>query len=358
MEYESFYKPIEKTLKIDGFFMGYKPKNKAKICNRICITSYDPLFHDISKNLLKICGLSSRQVNNLLIKIDENYNAKIYVDNFPISYDVILKKDKLPFTFICEDEILDICSYSFKDVINDLNPIEGEKFICLLRIGFSFGLFFDLTGELIPDKALKVIDHMVSQLTFRESYKAFSEKVLKNLTNRGWYPFVELSENEIKLITKQKPSQKFLKNLFKENRLEDMVRLWFSKEAFKDKEIIILAGIKCFKENNYIGSIKILITEIEGLIAKAYELDYGLNLESKSKKIKEYLSKKTENLELSKLSPIEYLINSVYKKGNPKKVKNKVTRHTTAHGRDSHEFYTLERNIQIILTINQLYFYL
>ena len=104
-----------------------------------------------------------------------------------------------------------------------------------------------------------------------------------------------------------------------------------------------------------------MVTEIEGLISVAYSLEKNKNLTYKDKEVCKYLAEKAGRLPRNRLNHIgfiEYLSNSIYRHGMTEQTRNQLTRHSTTHGRADNAAYDLERNIQIILTINQLFYYL
>lgn len=362
---DNWYKPIEKQLKIDGFAtsnVNYKTR-KVLIATKGFITSESNQFQTYAKSLMSLTGLSSKRVNNLLIKIDNDHNAKIYIDNFPIVKGLILNTEKKMNTFVFEHEVADILEVYFRDSRIDLTPKDGEKFICLIREDFSFWLFWDLSGEMKQEETMKILGSICSRLSFTNAYKFFEPKKFIKFVEYGWYPFAILQESELRyLIDKNgRPSKIWLKQLLPKARLDKMAESWFNKAVFKEKEMVIRAGIDSFLHNNYVASIKTLASEIEGLIAKAYELEKNKDLGYKDIAVCQYLSEKTKSIKRNKLNPIafiEYMTKSIYKHGMTTNMKKKITRHTASHGRANNEAYTLERNIQIILTINQLFYYL
>lgn len=362
------YKPIIKDVeKIVGFsvsWLNYKTKT-VKIASRGYITSNSdmfPKFVEQALNFLKV-QISLSKANNLLAIIDENNKARIYIDNFPIQKTIILNSKKGMYSPIYENEIEDIISVQFKDDFVDLTPENGSKIICLLREKFSFILLWDFTGELKRENLSNFLASECSKILFTNAYKFFEPRKFINFIKYGWYPFAGLTENELRYLIKQhgKPTQVWLKNLLKPERLDLMLENWSRKEIFRQKEPILKSGIDSFKRGDYIASIKTLTSEIEGLIAVAHSLEKNKDLKYKDEEVRKYLKEKTKMMNHNKLNPltfIKYLSDSIYKHGMGKQEKKQITRHTTSHGRAESSAYNIERNIQIILTINQLFYYL
>lgn len=363
-KFSNWCKPIKKRLQIDGFTISrqnYKTK-KVLVASKGWITSKDDSFISYINSIFKLCGIY-KEVNNVLIKVYDNYDAEIYIDNFPITTNVIIDKPKKAGTVVFDNEIEDIISVSFKDSFNNLTPKDGDKIICLLRHKFQFILFWDLSGKSKADEIQQTLGALLTRVSFSNFTNFFNSKNIETLVKHGWYPFAGLSENELNyIITKRgKPTKTWLKGLLTEERLASMFKKWVEKTAFKEKSKILESGINNFIRGDYIASIKTLISEIEGLLSIAYKLETNKELNFKDECLCEYIKNKTSNRTLHRLNSsgfIDYIDKSIYKKGMKKTLVRNGTRHTVTHGRATIDAYNLERNIQVILTINQLFYYL
>lgn len=348
---------------ISGYIQKVNIKtNKANIIQAGMFTSFDRIFHTYADQIISMFKIHNLP-SNLLIRINKDNKAKIYIDNFPVSHRVLINTSKNKGQFIYKHEIDDIESVSFSDSINNINPIKGERLIFLFRYNFSFGLYFDLSGNLDPDKALKEIGELYSRLMFYNFYWTCNEKNLQKLIKRGWFPFAGLSEGDCNYILERlyRIPVTWLKQRFNEEWIYSISEKWFRKEVFNLKGKSIKEGLDSFIQKKYIASCSTLIPIIEGLISESYKLDNNKNLGFKDKEILKYLKNKTSLLNLNRLSPLlflGYLSNYVYKQGMRKKDLKRVNRHTHSHSRVSENEYTLETNVKIILTINQLYYYL
>lgn len=365
MNRDNWCKPIEKELVLEGFTVT-RPNlrtHKVPVAKIGFITSEDDKFITYANSLMHMVGIY-RNINNMLIKISSDNKAKIYVDNFPIVTNVILNTDKSLGTVVFENEIEDITSVHFADAFEDVSPVDGDKVICLLRHKFRFLLFWDLSGSSKKEKIAEVLGSLLTKLSFYNFANFFEKKNVTTLVSHGWYPFSGLKENELNYIIEKrgKPAKTWLEGLLTEKRLKIMFDKWLKKPVFKSKEKILKSGLDNFIRRDYVASIKTLISEIEGLLDVAHQFDTSKSLKFKDKDICEYLKDKTSNQifhRLNSLEFIEYMSHSIYKKGITKITTKKFgTRHSVAHGRAESEAYSLERNIQIILTINQLFYYL
>lgn len=345
--------------------MNYKTKT-VSILPKGCITSEEPYFFVFVKNAMAVLQLSytNSQINQVLAILDSDGKATIYVDNFPLLKSVILNKGKpkLP-ALVYESEIEDIIDVKFKDDFVDITPNDGSKVLCLIREGFAFILFWDFTGTLKQSDFCSTLAAKCSMLTFPSAYDFYNKKSFLKFIKYGWYPFAGLTEGELRyLVTRGgQPTKLWLKKLLPQARLDNMLDMWLQKETFKQKEPILRSAINNFLKGDHIASIKILVTEIEGLISVAYSLEKNKKLTYKDKEVCKYLAEKAGRLPRNRLNHIgfiEYLSKSIYRHGMTEQNRNQLTRHSTTHGRADNAAYDLERNIQIILTINQLFYYL
>ena len=153
-------------------------------------------------------------------------------------------------------------------------------------------------------------------------------------------------------------------NKYDDAKINEISNQWWSNNIFIEKKEIIQAGLESYLENTTkgnINAIKTLSTEIEGIIYNALNLD----VEFKGiKNFKNYIKEKGLKKFFSSESMFfpenfyEYLTNNIF--CNFEKSKPIITpgRHAFAHGAAKKEMYSRERALQIIMTIDQIYYYL
>jgi hypothetical protein len=367
---------IIENLKIDG--VAENSSAIGEMCNitvRKFISSKESEFSKFADNLMNFVDVTN--LNQLLVIIKPDNKAYVY-RLFEYNMTIILTSDKLEGEPVFEKDIADLTKISFKNPLStnstpDINPEKGDKVIWLFRIKWEFGLFFDYSGELDINQFQTMFAYYYKKIYYSSKYDFLSNKNNFNeLVKDGWFPFIGLPENLFfNIITYYNEKKKYyfhIENVldyFNEIEIRKIVNRWWRNQIFLDKKEIILAGIDAFLGNSkagYINCIKNLIGEFEGIIRYAMFKASG-NRRPVYQNIREFLlsegSKKFSS-EASLGFPKEfdsYLKNSVYKDFDITNDSNSSS-HSVRHGVADTEIFTRARALQIILTIDQTFFYL
>ena len=156
----------------------------------------------------------------------------------------------------------------------------------------------------------------------------------------------------------------FLK-IYNKEKIESFTQYWWEKSLLKEKRAIIEAGIKAYltcTDDGYINCIKNLFSEIEGIFRLSYYDEKGKNPNFKD--LKEYIKVKAYNafkVEGSLGFPdIFYNYADVFLFRNFKLASGNVelSRHSVSHGVADSDKYNQARALQLILTIDQIFFFL
>ena len=141
-----------------------------------------------------------------------------------------------------------------------------------------------------------------------------------------------------------------------------MFSRWMIKPHFASKETILQSAIKSFLSNEPIACLKIILTEIEGILSEAY-----IKINGKSAKIDTLLAFAIDcaqsqaganNTLLLPASFARYLDQHTFANFDPiTKTGHAGSRHAVGHGAAGAESYTTSRALQAILTLDQLAFY-
>lgn len=271
-------------------------------------------------------------------------------------------------TILFENDIADVTAMSFPFV----QIGEKDHVVCIFREGWRFGLFFDFNpdGNLSIENMERDLGTLYRRIKYRDFYEAISdESVFGPLVEAGWFPFVEilgaefrsflkhceagfgLDEIEVKLIT-----------AFDEERLEVMFMRWMAKPHFAGKEMLLRSAFKNFRSGDAVAVLKIILTEIEGILREAYRMVYG-----KGAKLPELLEFAVQSAEgkagqsdtlLFPGAFAQYLKSHTFSDFNPVTRTGKASsRHAVGHGEADPDSYTQVRALQALLTLDQLAFY-
>ncbi len=354
-----------------------RASENVEIWTRLAITSDDNSFHRIVEDFETIISYHTQQfgvpvrlnrAQTVLLIIKNDDTAELCVDTAAVSIQCMIKRNMLAGSVVFENDIADVTSMSFPCV--NIEPT--DRVVCIFRQDWRFALFFDFNPDrnLSIDSVTKTLGALYRNLKYRHLYDAVAdETVFSHLISVGWFPFVEIITSEFRELVDYCEAgfdltdvETILVNKFDENRLERMLTRWIAKPHFADKEEIFRSAINAYNDQNPIAVIKILLTEIEGVLMKAYKTANG-----KGAKLKELLAFAVESAEkkagqadtlLFSAAFAEYLERHTFAKFDPMTDDGTAaSRHAVGHGAAQSDSYTLVRALQAILTLDQIAFF-
>lgn len=194
---------IEKSDNLIGFAIeNVASQNMAKILTRASLTSDDPDFYkyidQISNIFFSKTGVFSNSVFQFLVLIHEDLSADLYVNEFKVSIKVMSKRSIEKGEVVTQNDIADIRELSFPDI----KIAQTDKVIYSFKVGWKFGLFFDLYREenlLDIEKMYLALGELYRYLSFQDVYKVLeTTNQFEEMKNDGWFPFIELLDMNIK----------------------------------------------------------------------------------------------------------------------------------------------------------------
>lgn len=347
----------------------------GRILSRGFVVSDDTLFYTFIDSITGIFfkNILVNSVYQFVILIHDNLSADLYLNDFPTKILMMPKRDIKKGEVIRMNDIADIGKMSFENI--QIN--ETDKVICCFKVGWKFGLFFDLHREepLDIDSMETVLGSIYRYLSFQYVYNTLeSDPHFDQLLKNGWFPFIEIIGSEFKEISKayellREPHIKIqgLIDKFGKQRIDKICQKWWVKKLFLDKKLILESGIESYlrdDEQGFIGCIKTLLPEIEGIIRLHYFEETGKGKNVKVPELISYIIEKGEiktGSEFSLFFPrafFEYLKESVFPNFDLEQGDISLSRHTSSHGIAKAEDYTKVRALQMILILDQIYFYI
>lgn len=339
------------------------------VIRRAFLTSFDQFHTKIMGEAVRQFVGHERDINNLLVVIRGDV-ANIY-RKFPITLLIRTKADIKQYHAVFKNQILDIEGVQFKDIYFNLDVQDGDKFLWLFRNEFSFGLYFDFSGEMKAEELSPTLGKCYRSLEYYAICSYFKESNnAKILYSKGWFPFIQLIGDELeRLISVNSEDmdivvESIIKGFTKE-KIESFTNYWYSNTIFAGKKKLINAGIAAFLSNTEEGSInciKNLVPEIEGVIRLSYHKDNSKK--PTTEELKNYLIKKAKqkfsNDDSFGFTGLfaDYLNNVIFKGFDVEKNLVDFSRHSVGHGVANDDLFTRERALQCILTLDQIYFYL
>ncbi len=360
---------------------GFAPTNVEKghyfwLLTRASITSDEPEFYkyiEISNPFFNKVGVLQNAVYQFLILIHEDLSADLYINDFPVAIEILAKRDMKKLELVTDRDIADIRRLKFPDI----EIVDTDKVIYCFKVGWKFGLFFDLDrpAKLDIDSMFLALGKLYRELSFQYIYKVLGTGAqFEEMIKDGWFPFIEIVGREYKSLSEAYQNKfhfedtidKIVGN-FDKGRIEKITNKWWRKPAFNDKKKILQAGVNAFLQGDsegYITCIKTLLSEVDGIIRLQYLTDTGKVSKNIKTELLPHLAEKGKeksgsghSLLLS--SPfLDYLKSVIFADFDLGTGKIDLSRHSSSHGVAKAEAYTKQRALQTILVLDQIYFYI
>ena len=373
---------------------GFVAENAAPgatfpILVRAHLISDDPEFYryleQISSLFLNGNGILVDAVHQFLVVIHSGLSADVYVNDISVAVEMKAKREIKRGEVVMQSDIADIRRVKFPEI----EIKETDRVIYCFKVGWRFGLFFDLTAHsqatgsaqaLVVDKQLDVdkmelsIGYLRRYLSFYHVYKVLeSQSQFEEMMKDGWFPFVEILAREHRQLSEAYQSKFDFENRiktviegFSDERIKRISDKWWKNRIFADKRMLIEAGINAYLQNTqygFINCIKNLLTEIEGILRKLYHVETGRSDGIRSRDFTQHIVEKarresgSDDSLLFPLPFLQYLEDVVFAHFNVETGKADMSRHTSSHGIADAVQYTKARALQLILILDQIYFY-
>ena len=361
---------------IGGFSLtNVKKDNYFWLLTRATTNSDEPEFYkyieQLSNPVFNKVGVFPNAVYQFLILIHNDLSADLYINDFPVNIEIMAKRDMKKMEPVTQRDIADIRRLKFPNI----KMAETDKVICCFKVGWKFGLFFDLNRELDTDDMSLTLGTLYRYLSFQYVYEVLeTETQFEEMIKDGWFPFIEIIGAEYKSLSETYQNKfhfedtidKTVSN-FDKARIERITNRWWRNKIFTEKKNILQAGFNAFLRGDnegYINCIKTLLPEVEGIIRYKYLKDTGKGKNIGLKELLPHLIEKGEEktgADYSLLLPLpflRYLKDVVFSHFDLETGQVDLSRHSVSHGVARAEAYTKVRALQTILVLDQIYFYI
>jgi hypothetical protein len=355
----------------------------VKVRPRGAYTSDQPEFHryidSLTSTLSHALEATGHQVlfdsvSWFLVVVRGDRSADLYVDTVPVSLFVRVKRDHEVGQSVTDQSMADVQCMRF----NGLELTDDDQIIFCFKVGWKFALFFDLgrqRAELDQGYPLNVSDmeadlaHLYRLLRFQGAYETVADKgMLDRLLADGWFPFIEILGPDFESLRRGyledsvEAHESALLKAFTPERIDGLAAGWWRHAALADRRPILEPALEAFKRGEAVSTIKILLTEIEGVIRDAYVAALGET--AKLTKLLDFLIERgvANSSRTSTYFPLQFLgylqqyTFADFDLGTGAGVS--ATRHGVSHGAAKAGDYTMRRALQAILTVDQIRFYL
>lgn len=367
-------------LSVVGFAAENTPAEQkfALIAVGDVLTSDQPRFYQYMKSISALITehaeragvhLQLDRVSAFVLVVHADDSADLYVQDFPMQMEILAKRNFAAGEIVYHSGVADVRRIRLPSIL----LAESDGVIVCFKVGWKFGLLFDLAKDrkLDVDGMEKKLGALYRGLSFEEAYAALGDpELFSHLISAGWFPFVEIIGGDFeKLLNAHRNNfnidgeENVLIAKFNDKRIGDIAQRWWAHPALKDRRKILEPALEAFKRGDSVSCIKIILTEMEGVIrdTRIAELGAGASIKELLKYATERGTKKTGD-ESSLLFPkgfLEYLSSCAYAPFDPvSPADSTVSRHSVGHGGATADAYSPARALQAILTLDQLVFYL
>ena len=308
-------------------------------------------------------------VSNFVAVVHPDWSAEVYINDVNVKLMIRPKRAMAAMSPISKSAIADISDLKIEGI--PISPTD-HLYVCL-KAGWRFLLFFDLTRKLDMDSIGKELARAYRYLLFRDEYSMLENQPLfDSLMNDGWFPFTEmLGSDFVKLETayshrdepvKFKAFLDEITSQFNEERLSALQEIWWSYEPLAAKRKIIEEAVSDYLAKKYISCIKVLYSEIEGLIRLRFHAELGSR--PTFAHLRDFVGKKA----LAKYDDptslgfptvfLEYITKNIFADFDLDSGNVVLSRHSAEHGVADQSLYEKEKALQAILVVDQIRFYL
>lgn len=194
------------------------------------------------------------------------------------------------------------------------------------------------------------------------------EDLIKKIFDAGWFPFNEIVGGEFEDLAQAisnefnvESKEKTLIESFDEKRINKITEKWWRDPRFMSRKPLLEEGVQAFCEGKYISCIKILITEIEGIMREQH-IPKAEGRQGVHTIISETMETVSEKLGADTLyfpsEFLNYIRISIFSNFDPSETATTATRHSVSHGKAPSTAYTSAKSLQTILTLDQINRYL
>lgn len=362
--------------------------DSVTLLTRGLITSDDPEFYhyteQISNTFVGNARISIDSVYKFLVIIHQDLSADLYVNDFPVIVEIKAKRSIEQGEVVMLGDIADIQKVTFPQV----TIVDTDKVIYCFKIGWRFGLFFDLTPRIQPPHVkhsihaqkldVKKMEFSIGDLhrylSFYHVYKTLeSGDQFEEMVKDGWFPFIEILADEYRSL-RDTYQNKFnfeerigaIVDKINAERIAGITKKWWKNKIYEEKKQLIEAGINAYLQNTpdgFVNCIKNLLTEIEGILRKLYLAEKARGDRVTQGDLISYIIQKAKAKTASDhslffpLQFLKYLQDVIFADFDLEAGSITLSRHSSSHGVATPQQYTKSRALQLILILDQIYFY-
>jgi hypothetical protein len=163
---------LEAVQDIGGFsLINVEKEHYFWLLTRTTTNSDEPEFYNyieqLSTPFFNKVGVFPNAVYQFLIVIHKDLSADLYINDFQVMIEIMAKRDLKKMEPVTQRDIADIRRLKFPNV----EIVKTDKVVYCFKVGWKFGLFFDLGHELDTDEMMLTLGTLYRYLSFQHVYK-------------------------------------------------------------------------------------------------------------------------------------------------------------------------------------------
>ena len=345
---------------------------------RASITSDERDFHLYMEGISNLISERAKEAGALfsidaligfVLVAHKDGSAELHLSGMQMAVEILAKRDLKAGEVVYSRDIADVRRVKYQNI----TFLPSDKVFVCFKVGWKFGMFFDLADnrELDVDRMELDLGTLYRRLRYQALYEALAEQTtVDRMTKAGWFPFIEVMGGDFDPLLKAyqlefdiENKEKSLIEKFTPDRLDKIGERWWKNPILSKHKTVLAAGLEAFKRGDSVSCIKNIMTEIEGVLADLHLAEKGSTAKTKDL-LSHAVNKgvKKAGGEASLFFPkdfLEYLLKVAYANFDPNTPANAgASRHTVGHGYADGNTYTSARALQVILTLDQIVFYL
>jgi len=300
----SHFLPVRaKAVRLKNFLIGgfattnSLPGETVQILVRALLTSDEREFHIYAEGIgnllnqrLKDAGLlvSMDAFTGFVLIIHADATADLYLDNAQMSLEILAKHDIKAGEAVYAKDIGDIRRVRYPSLT--INP--SDKIFLCFKVGWKFGMFFDLADnrEFDKERMERDLADLYRRLRYQALYEALADQAtVDRMIKAGWFPFIEVMGGYFDPLLKAYQSdfdidtkEKGLVSTFTNERIDAIGSRWWRNQILVKHKIVLEAGLDAYKRGDYVSCIKNIMTEIEGVLFDLHLAEKGSAAKTKA----------------------------------------------------------------------------
>lgn len=200
--------------------------------------------------------ISLDALTGFVLVIHKDGTGELYLDGAGMSIEMLAKRGLKAGEAVYGGDIGDVRRVKF----SNLKLVPSDKIFACFKVGWKFGMFFNLGGEreLDVDQMERDLAILYKRLRYQALYEALADgETVERMTKAGWFPFIEVIGGDFEPLIKAyqanfdiETKEKKLVARFTSERIDKIAERWWRNPALTKHKTVLQAGLNAFKNSD------------------------------------------------------------------------------------------------------------